>query len=324
MKNRVIVFGKIAIAVLVIIIFIIINISINGKNNKTFVPIPDSNNCAYQVEKIEIDGDDLIITGWFFELKSMRNAPQNIPNKKLGIVLVDVNAYLKKEDSQDSEEISGLQMDVVQQNRQDVNEYFRCEYDYSHCGFVAKIPKSDLNYEFGEYQVVFKPDYSGREGILSSYFVNKGVLSQVDPSKYLDLDVTGTDLEKIVKSGVCVASIPEYHIVVYQYLKKIYWIAEKNEFLFSLDGNTGIVYMMDTTQFSKLPSERIESGDYWNNISDSFEKYEITNEINCGRYRVSARDIPTDMSIVDIETGQYINGEYLWYSLFRPVYTLLK
>lgn len=325
MQNRllkhIIIFGGLT---CIILVFVIINFYINEKNKREFEVISDSNNCTYQIENLEVDGDSLKISGWFLELNKIRNSSEIChEKKKLGILLMDMDLYKNKVDEDLSSKKNGIKMEVISQDREDVDEYFNCEFDYSHCGFIAQLKKNDIDILNGRYQIVFKPEESGNEGILSSFYIDKGKLFHTNPSSYREPDVSGTDLEDIVNAGVCLACFPENGIYVYQYQDRIFWIADEG-FKFSDDGNTIIIYMMDTTQFDKLPADRIENGYYWSNISESFEKYEITGSINCGRYRVSVRDIPREYSVVCIETGQYEEGQYIWYSLTRPIYTWIK
>ena len=99
----------------------------------------------------------------------------------------------------------------------------------------------------------------------------------------------------------------------------MYWIADEN-YAFNIDGSTYLQYQLDTTQFDRLPGERTSNGWYWDNIGDYFEANEITDTMDCGRYRVSVRDIPSGYAITRAETGFY-DGDWVWSGKFRPVGT---
>ena len=74
MRKKVI---KITIEIMVIIAialtFVIVNDMITDNKKSTFIPIADSGSYAYQIEKVSVTDKDLIIQGWFFELKSIEN-----------------------------------------------------------------------------------------------------------------------------------------------------------------------------------------------------------------------------------------------------------
>ena len=313
--------AEISLILLVVIIFVVINWHIRDKEYSSFNLIDDSSQYAYQVENIAVEDDELIISGWFFRLNKFRNEIKELDeNSSWGIVLYDLSSEIKTNADGSEKSREGLVMSVEKGiKRSDVNNYFKCEYDYSSCGFKASIKTDRIDLKDGEYQIVFKPEDKGKDGLNSSAYIDHGKLSYIDPKDTKTLNVKDTDLEDIVNNGYCVASFPTVHIYVYQYNKKIYWIAEEG-YSFNAEGKTYIQYQLDTTQFEKLPASRTDNGWYWGNIGAEFELFEITDSINCGEYRVSTRDIPDDYSLVSIYTG-YFNEEdkMIWDKLIRPV-----
>lgn len=312
---------KIAILLSVIIGFILINDQISDKNINTFLPVSDGGNYAYQVEKISVEENILKITGWFIELKKVRGQEVEVADgKNVGIVLYDMNSVTEKDLDGNEKPRLGVSMEMTYVVRDDINEYFKCEYDYSHCGFVASIDKSRINLEEGVYQIVIKPDRQGIDGIAinSCAYLNKGKLSYINPYDSIELEVKGTDLENIVNFGDCVFSYPEYHICVYQYDGRLYWIADEN-FYFEEDGSTYIEYQLETTQFDKLPESYTSLGWSWADSGWTFEYCELK-DIDCGKYRVSVRDIPKDYSITIVTTGYYSGGNWIWQKGFKPIF----
>ena len=302
----------------IVVGFVLVNEQISQDNKCSFQFIKVSNKYVYQVEEIGIDNDELVIKGWFIELFSIQNKIRENINTDgdLGIVLYDLEG---KNDSKDNSSTNkGIPLSVSRIIRNDVNEYFKCEYDYSKCGFVAKTNLSEIDFYNGKYQIVFKVKAEGVEGISTSTFIDNGVLKYVDPRDYMELEVENTDLEEIVEKGYCVLSYPQQHICIYQYEQKLYWIAEQG-YTFDESTRTYMQYQLETTQFNKLPRNRIEKGNYWSDIGGPFEAYEVTDTLNCGKYRVSVRDIPQEYSITWIYTGCYID-KWIWRRDFRPVY----
>lgn len=206
-------------------------------------------------------------------------------------------------------------------DRQDVNAYLSCEYDYSKCGFTATVDREDLNLDTTAYRLVFKPDARKVPAVLLNVYLTKDGLMYTDPSQSPELDTAGTDLDRIVKEGVRLVSRPDFGCYVYQLGRNLYWIADES-YAFCEDGATYIQYQMDTTQVDNLPTERLENNWFWSNIGDLFESHEITGQINCGKYRVSTREIPSEHSVIGIWTG-YHNGEWVWEEIFKPFYAML-
>lgn len=315
---------EIGIVIIICIILFIVNEQINDNRNNSFLPVEDSNAYVYQVEKVYENEDDYVIQGWFIELKKVKNKERDVTSdKNLAVILYDIEAERPKDLDGNLKPAEGINLRVEHTVRNDVNEYFKCEYDYSNCGFLARIKKSDICLENRCYRVVFKLRGEDDKGILSSFYLANGQIRHVNPNDYMIPDVMGTDLENIAKEGICVAGCPEYHICVYQYGKKLYWIAEKG-FLFEDDGSTYIQYSMDTTQFDKLPEKMKSNGWYWSNLGGNFEDYEITDTINCGKYRVCVRSIPSEYSVTWIDTGYYKEKDLVWMRVIRPDYAFCK
>lgn len=321
-KNRVLVITvKVAIIIILIVGFVLYNEVINDNNKKLFVPIEDSNKYAYQIEDVKIDNEYLVIKGWYFELLKVRNNDRKLTEtQKTSIILYDINSSDSGVDSDGTrKKRTGLNADMEYVIRNDVNNYFKCEYDYSKCGFIARIDKENLDLLNGHYQIVIKSNEGSKEGIMTNEYLVDGKLIHINPKDRVGLNVVGTDLQPIVDEGTCLVSNPQYHIYLYQYEGKFYWIAEKG-FDFEKDGGTFIELLIETTQFDKLPQERIDRGDYWGSEGFYFEKNEITDQFNCGEYRVQVMDVPREYSVTLMKTGYYLKNKWIWNNSFRPIY----
>lgn len=311
---------KIGVVILLIVFFVLFNEVVLEKNRSHFKVYEDDDYFAYQIESAGVEGKDFVIRGWFFEMKKSRNTLRHVvDNRKTGILLYDLSSNIEYDMDGNEKEREGIALDIEYSDRNDVNNYFECEYDYSHCGFIAKTDVSNVNLNNGEYQIIIKPSSAEPNGIPSNAYLNKGKLQYIEPRAEIDIDLGSPEWNEIIKKGECLVSSPEHQVYVYQYDRKLYWIAGKG-FLFDDNGKTGIQYQIVTTQFDKLPEERTSNGWYWGNESATFEEYELMPDNYIGEYRISVRDIPNNYSVVRILTGQYINGNWIWRKDFRPMY----
>lgn len=312
----------VTILIFVLIGFVMINDQISQDRKNSFIPVADNNKFAYQIEDMYVEDGKIVIRGWFFELKKVRNveSKSSTPHE-YSLVLCELKDNNDVNLNANKVQKTGICMDMEYETRKEVNAYFSCEYDYSNCGFMAKIDSKKIDLENGEYQLAIKFDVgdSVSQGLMTNTYVYKGLLSYINPKDVVELDIEGTDLEEIIRNGNCVVSIPKYHIFVYQNEWKLFWIADQT-YPFDNEGHTYVQCQIDTTQFDKIPNERKENGYFWNHIGADFEAFEVTNEMNCGRYRVYERDLPKDYSITSIVTGHYDEGKWVWQSFFRPLY----
>ncbi len=308
--------------VAIVVLFIIINFSINQEWEQRFTLVADGPQYCYGIDSFIREDDLFTLKGWFFEPKSIQKNPQSVSSEgaERMIALIPI-----EEDIVGTTVENAVVMDVetMNENRPEVNEYFTCEYDYSKCGFMATLDCGDIDLNSTSYRVAIKLDASrSSRAILTNVYITEKGVAYTDPRQSPKLDTEGTDLDKIVKEGVELVSRPDVGCYVYQLGDKLYWIADEG-FAFCENGSTYIQYQMDTTQIDKLPAERLENNWFWSNIGGYFEQYEITNQINCGKYRVSVRDIPKDYSVISITTGYHDGENWIWDELFRLNYQML-
>lgn len=305
---------KITIVCLLVLSFLLLNRRINMIRKQKIDIVDDTGDVCYQFENVYDNGKEVVIDGWFFSLKSVQNVEREVNDvqEDVSILLIDVT-------TNEVGEKYGILSEVTWQERQDVNKYFACNYDYSRSGFSACFKKSILNLEEKKYQLVIKNSKTSSSAIATNTFLVDGKLTRFLPGSIMSLDVVGTDLEQIVNEGNCIASQPQYHCSIFQYKNCLYWITDEG-FTFEEDGNTIMEYAIATTQFERLPSEETDIGRFWDNCGASFEQYEITEQMDCGKYRVSAREMPSEYSIVHFALGYRKNDNWIWYSFARPYY----
>lgn len=264
---------------------------------REFTRVTDDYTWVYQIDRIKERENQLVIEGWAFELD------KNTDESDFEIILYDIET--KK----------GLFPEMMFNERQDVNEYFLCEYSYLNSGFTATISNRKIDLDKGKYEILLRPEKSKEAFSTGIYLVN-GMIQFVNPDEFVPLNVDGTDLEQIIEDGILRVYKPDIGMYVYQFEGDLYWIAE-SKYVFS-DGDTNMTLRMDTTQKERVPEEILNKENLWVDISFTFSSEELT-EYNCGSYRVAKRKIPTAYSIVKMWTGSYMK-ENTWISSFRPWY----
>lgn len=252
---------------------------------------------VYQVDSVEVENGDFVLRGFAFELD------KDATEGGFEIVLQDIESGKRY----------FPQMKYTE--RTDVNEYFLCEYDYLQTGFEAVIKAKKLDLDEKNYEVLLRRA-DERQTYQTGTYVSKGSLMYANPLEYEELDVSGTELEEIVEKGVLRVYRPDYGMYVYQYKDELYWIAEEEYEYFDSDI---LEYMLYTTQKEKLPEHRLENEWYWDNIGFLFTEKEVK-ITNSGNYRVAKSRIPSEYSIVEIETGNNIDSSWIWKAQFRPWY----
>ena len=271
---------------------------------------------CFQLDNVKWDNGILRLSGFAFlynepathvafVLRSTQTGKEIQPVVEYGLPRPDVNRYFQSVANDSKNDFSSA---VTFWQTSSV------PHDYAGTGFSASVRNADPE---EEYEIIMKinPFVTLPAGV----YVTGTDIHYAKQQDFILQDVAGTDLEEIVNKGYLRVYRPDRACYVYQYKGSLYWIADK-EFAFEEDGTTYMQYHLWTTQIDKLPQKRLKNKWYWDNIGGYFEKYEITGRINCGRYRVSKRKLPTEYAITSIVTGYYKNGKWIWKEFFRPVY----
>ncbi len=286
-----------SIFLILMIVMLIAYYLMDGQFQKRFTIIKDNFSWVYQVDSIEELDKTIVLSGFAFQLK------QDAKEEAFELILCDIETG------------KGYYPKMHYSSREDVNDYFFCEYDYTKSGFTASISLKKLDLENKVYEVLLRPVGEKSAYRMGVYYAN-GKMSFVNPKEFIALNIEGTDLEEIVEEGVLRVYQPNYGIYVYQYAGELYWITE--EWYGFVDNDTYIQFQMDTTQIDKLPKDRIENNWLWSNLGFRFKWNELV-DWNTGQYRVAKASLPTEYSITKIWTGNYIK-EWIWQSSFRPWY----
>lgn len=254
----------------------------------------DDNSWMFQIDDVYEDGKNLVFDGWAFEIG------KNAVESNYDVILFDM----------ETGEGNFLKMEYVKRN--DIDDYFSCEYDYTESGFVGSIPKRKFNISDGTYEVLIRPEGKKTAYPTGIYFSN-GEMMFVNPVEFIPLDVDGTVLEVVVKEGQLRLFRPDIDIYVYQYGNELYWIAgEKYDFV---EDDTVIQYQLDTTQPENIPHEDLLNFDYRSDLRFGFKKCEIESW-RTEKYRVAKCAIPQEYSVTFVWTGDYREG-WLWLDSFR-------
>lgn len=279
------------------LILFIVYFEIKQQSNRRFKIIEDDFSWVYQIDSVEEANGKIVFSGFAFKLK------QDAKEEAFELILCD------------TETKKGYYPKMNYSDRDDVNNYFLCEYDYTKSGFIAKISSKRIDKENKIYEVLLRPMGSKKAFTLGIYYAN-GELIFENPNNYIALDVKGTDLECIVQNGVLCVYRPDLGVYVYQYKDEIYWIME--EWYDFKNNDTYISFHMTTTQVEKLPQNRIDNELFFDDHSFRFSSNEIL-EWNTGKYRVAKSSLSKEYSIVKIVTGKQ-SSDWIWYETFRPRY----
>lgn len=253
---------------------------------------------VYQVDCIEKKDNNIVLNGFAFQLGL------DSKNQMYEIILCNLN----------SGDYIFSKMEYVE--RQDVNQYFLCEYDYSKSGFIAIFKNKMLDLQNQQYEILVR--ILGKEKTYQTgIFIADGKIVFTNPLEFQPLDVAGTDLEEIVKNGILRVYRSDCGMYVYQYKGALYWIAEP-KYEFNEEKETYVQWHLETSQIENLPQYRLENEWYFDNLGFSFSENELK-EWNTGKYRVAKKELPTEYSITKMNIGRY-EETWIWNEEFRPYY----
>ncbi|MBQ9765161.1 MAG: hypothetical protein IJW18_03080 [Lachnospiraceae bacterium] len=251
----------------------------------------------FQLDGMRTEKDRLVLDGWVFKLEV--NSEEN----DFDIILYESESKKKH------------RLDVEETIRNDVNNYFSCEYDYSKTGFRAEIDIDDLKLDTKNYEILVQykdePEIS-RTGV----YLSKGEIKYYDPEQFVQPNVKGEWIENVINEGVLRLYRPNIELYVYQLEDELIWIFS-DEYLSSKNSDY-MELQVATTQPDKLPKHRVEMSFTSDNIRFSITQNEIQG-IETEGYRIAVTEIPKQYSIVTFWCGDYSN-KWEWVEYFRPWY----
>ena len=252
--------------------------------------------CIFQIDDVMDNGNDVFLKGWAFKLGV------DAQRDDLEILLYDI---------EDKKIVSPMIERIV---REDVNQYFLCEYDYSQSGFITTFESKKLDINNKTYQVLIS-DKDAKKVFKTETYISKGKLMYTNPKEFIPLQVEGTALEQVVTKGALRVYLPDVGMYVYQYEGELYWIAN-NMYKFDGSNHTEMICHIGTTQKQLLPEYRVQYG--YDNLDFIFEEKLV--EDNIVGYTFVKMKIPVQYAITKFEIGHYDNESYIWQQGFYPLY----
>ena len=290
--------------------YVILRTVVAEGSSHRYTVVKDKNLIKY-VEEVSVERDILTVSGWCFykDVDSNKN---------------NVQVFLKNIDDEEDT----VWLDVEKVIRDDVDAYYDCAYDYSQTGFEARTKVKKLDLQEKDYEIFLKISFTKEEverteegetvvereyvkTVSAKRYISDGKLTALKPG--LDKEPTRTasmEINTVFDKGQLLQHREDLDTYIYQYGKKLYWVAGKN-FYFEEDGTTYIQYQLDTTQADNLPKYRIENGWGWDNLGFIFEDNEMKKE-DVYPYRIAVRDLPIDYSVTCFETGYFNDAEWIW------------
>ena len=302
------------IVILLVILFVIVNLVIDNKQEEAIEVVSDNMYINYQISSADVEDNYLVLRGWLFELNDFANVKREtcINKEEISFVLckLDSNGALSDK--------KRFFASPSWNDNEKVDNYFQCDADYSDSGFEVKYKLSKLNVNDSAYQVLIKTSNAREQAISTDYYIDKGCLVRSLKNSEVYKKLEQTDLCDIVNEGTVLVENFDNGYIVVQKDSRLYWVVDPN--VIDLSGDNRVVFQTYTTNYNKLPKNRTDLGYYWDDIEVSFEKCEITNQMNSGEFRVLAQDIPSEYPIVLIETGICGSNGWVCSNKFRPVY----
>ncbi|CRZ34481.1 hypothetical protein DFR55_101254 [Herbinix hemicellulosilytica] len=298
----------IVLSLIIIFTFYVFNKKIEIKKFREYT-IENNINLINSIESVVNENDRIIIQGYAFILG--KNTLQN-----------EISVFLKN--IENNEEIW---LEVEQMNRNDVNSYFECEYDFTNSGFVATTKEKKLKRD-NVYEILINIDYKDvnnssdnikvRKTVSSNRFILNNTLYAYNPNDfdYPILNIESELIKEVFINGQLCFYKKDIGMYVYFYEDKLYWIATEN-FDFDENGKTYILYHVYTSQTNKLPEKRVQYK--FDNLDFIFEDYEYKIE-SVSPYRVAIRKIPENYSITYIRTG--VNDRKIQQNIWTKMFHL--
>ena len=164
---------------------------------------------------------------------------------------------------------------------------------------------AELNgYEIYEIEVVF----DGYRPISTRTWVNNGTIEYVEEGTP-EPDIIETDLGFVAEEGVLKEYNPDYDLYIYQLRDRLYWLIGE-----SFDAD--IIYQIYTDEPDMLPEERQKYGFDNRGFRIGSEK-ELTETMDCGKYRVFSDIIPKQYHISAVMVGMNRGADVIWKDYFR-------
>ena len=275
---------------IIILFFLFINNIIEWKNVHEYT-IVDDTILINDIENIATQSDTITIEGYAFM------SDRDSSDSKISAFLL--NIVTKNE----------IWLDMKQIDRSDVNSYFISEYDYKNSGFIAYTNNKDFDID-DTYEIILNIDYiqkddngnnNVRKTVSTNHYISDGELYGYNPLEFdePDMNIESELLKEVFENGQLCLYQKEEGLYVYEYERRLYWIATE-DFKFEDSEETYIIYYLYTSQIDKLPEHRVKHK--FDNKYFYFENHEYTDE-KTEPYRVAIHEIPDGYVTTKIKTG---------------------
>lgn len=275
---------------IIIIVFLLLHRGLDNQKDREYTLIEDIRIIMNDVEEMRIYNNIIELEGYAFQIEK---------DSKGSLV----SLFLRNPNNGDE-----VWMDVEAITRPDVQDYFNCEYDYEHSGFLASTEYLE-KFVNDCYEIIINVDIIDEKGnkdrktVSTNRYIYKEKLLTYNPYDFNqpEKNIQSELLQRIFTEGQVYFYNKDVGMYIYKYRDKLYWIATE-DFRFIEEGQTYIPFHLMTSQLNKLPDKRIQYK--YDNLDFYFLNQEIKDE-NTKPYRIAVCDIPNDYAITYITTGLY-------------------
>lgn len=279
--------------VVTMVVMTAVYVVIGKKLERTYTIEPDDFWWVHQVDSLNFDDGKIVLEGWVIAKK--RDSVAGAYDIIFEEVGTEQKIYPK--------------MEYVA--REDVNDYFLCEYDFVNSGYVAKANIETLELDKRAYEILIWLQ-AENVAMRTGTYVYKDSLYYVNPLQYREPEVQDELLIKVMDEGDMRVYMPELGVYVYQYNEELYWLFEDS---YGITEETIVQYQLITTQNNRLPKEQIEEQRDYRSFKFGHNEIQVIDE----NIRVAKAQLPSEYSIVQIWTGEY-QEDWIWRADFRPHY----
>ena len=249
----------------------------------------------------EVDGR-LVLSGWAINM--------NTEVTKIHVMLNEVNSD------------NVIILDTAMHEREDVETYFRENWEFGTCGFTSQVEVSKLKKNTCYEIIVVVDDMEGILNGLTTVFTSRKVstkrfimnreLFRYNPHEFVAPVVTDAELSEVVNKGTVRGYDLQGGIWVYQYDKYLYAFVASG-FGSMEENQIGVPFRAHTSRNELIPEDYIQYGHDYLGIYYEDETYSRAGVLP---YQIVKIEIPSIYPVTKISAGLFDSAKDEWLYYF--------